>query len=368
MTVKGALAVRVTEIPRILAAFYGTKRTAYFRGQPGCGKTDLVHLAASEISASLATMGADSPEVAVYELHLASMSEVDIRGYLIPDDKGSSHFTSPVFASFVAKHPRGILFLDEFPQAPHEVQKAVAPLLLNGSIGEYTLPPAWMVVCAGNREEDNAGVNNMLSHVINRMSIIDVNPPDVDDWTAWAAAAGMSPEVVAFAKIEPGAVFGEPDLSAGDQPYCTPRSLHAMDAVAQRWPGGIGAMINDTAGLATIQGFIGAGATAGLRAVLTLTLTLPSYEDVIANPERVVIPEKPNEAYASLMMIALRAKEEHSGPVVKFIARFQPNFAVVGFSALLSRNPAFMREAALGEWVRANSTLVQKVAKYIRGK
>src|ERR1700754_676626 len=175
-------AISVTQIPRLIGAFYGSGRTVYLRGQPGCGKTDLVHDGARQITAAYREMNVENPELAVYELHLASMSEVDIRGYLIPNDNGEATFTRPVFANFVAKHPRGILFLDEFAQAPHEVQKAVAPLLLNGTIGEYKLPPEWMVVAAGNREDDNAGVNNMLSHVIKRISIVDVEPPEVDDW------------------------------------------------------------------------------------------------------------------------------------------------------------------------------------------
>lgn len=366
MSVKNTLSVRVTEIPRILSAFYGSQRTPYFRGQPGCGKTDLVHEAAADISASLKTLGAESPEVAVYELHLASMSEVDIRGYLIPTGNGDAAFTKPVFADYVAKHARGILFLDEFPQATHDVQKAVAPLILDGRIGDYQLPPSWMVVCAGNREEDNAGVNNMLSHVINRMSIIDVQPPEVDAWLMWAARKQVSPEVMAFAKIAPGCVFGTPDMAANDQPYCTPRSLHAMDNVAQRWPGGIQGMVADASGLATIQGFIGAGAMAELRGVLTMALKLPTYDEVVASPGKVKIPTAPNETYASLMMVALRAKIEHSAQVVQYITRFQPNMAVVGLAALISRDQSFTRERAVGDWLRANRELIQKLTEYIK--
>lgn len=368
MSIKNNLNIRVTEIPRILSAFYGSGRTPYFRGQPGCGKTDLVHQAAADISASLSAMGAQSPEVAVYELHLASMSEVDIRGYLIPGADGGAQFTKPVFADFAAKHPRGVLFLDEFPQATHDVQKAVAPLILDGRIGDYQLPKSWMVVCAGNREEDNAGVNNMLSHVINRMSIIDVLPPEVDDWVSWAASKNLSPEVIAFAKIVPSAVFGEPDLTANDQPYCTPRSLHAMDSVAQRWPGGIQGMVAEQSGLSVVQGFIGAGAMAELRGVLTLALKLPTYDEVIAAPGKVKIPEAPNETYASLMMVALRAKMEHGAQVVEYITRFQPNMAVVGLAALISREQGFTREARVGEWLRENRELVQKLTKYIRAR
>lgn len=365
MSRNALLAISVSDIPRVLRSFYGTSRTVYFRGQPGCGKTELVKQGANEIEVALRQNNVVQPEMAVHELHLASVSEVDIRGYLIPTEDGNARFTRPVFADFVDKHPRGILFLDEFAQATHEVQKAVAPLILEGRIGEYKLPASWMVVAAGNREQDNAGTNNLLGHVINRLSIVDVKPPEVDDWIMWAAEHELSPEVIAFAKICPAHVFGAPDLSANDQPYCTPRSLHALDDVAKRWHGGIAGMINDMAGLAVAQGFIGEGATAELRGVLNLAAKLPTYEEIVKDAEKAKVPAAANEQYAAVMMVAMRAKLADSAPVVTYLTRFQPNMAVVGLAALIKRNPSFTQERAMGQWIRDNRSVVQKLTQYI---
>lgn len=362
------LSIPVDDIPRVLLAFYGSGRMPYFRGQPGCGKTALVHEGAAQIADQLKAMKADAPDMAVYELHLASMSEVDIRGYLIPDSTGGAKFTRPVFADFFEKHPRGILFLDEFPQASHEVQKAVAPLMLDGVIGEYKLPASVMVVAAGNREEDGAGVNNMLSHVINRMAIIDVKPPSIDTWCAWGASMNLLPETLIFARTSPGTLMGSPDLSANDEPYCTPRSLHALDTVAQRWTGGLGAMLDSEAGMAVAAGFIGRGAAAELHGVLRLTSKLPTYEEVVANPAKVKIPDQPNEQYAALMMTALRAKLEHSGQVIEYLTRFNPNMAVVGLSALTSRDGQFTNDRRLMQWTIDNRPMLAKLRKYIGGR
>lgn len=368
-------AIRVTDIPRVLDSFYGSGRMPYFRGQPGCGKTDLVHQAARDITTRLANLTTPDPygPLHVYELHLASMSEVDVRGYLIPGavdpDTGKiqAQFTQPVFADVVKMHPRGILFLDEMPQATQEVQKAVAPLVLEGRIGDYQLPAGWMVVAAGNREEDNAGVNAMLSHLINRMSIIDVNPPEADDWIEWAARKGLSHEFLAFAKIKPSVLFGAPDLSANDQPYCTPRSMHALSDVSARWPGGIGGMVNDKVGMAVVEGFIGKGAMAELRGVINLYQKLPKFEEVIADPDKVAIPTEPDLAYAALMMVALRADgAKHLEQAIAYTTRFNPNFAVVGLCALVSRDMRFTHSKTLGTWIVANKTMMQKLGKYIQ--
>lgn len=364
-------AIRSTDIPTILKTFYGTRRVPYFRGQPGIGKTDLVHEGAKQITADWAARNAVDPngkpfQMAVYELHLASMSEVDIRGYLIPDGS-NARFTKPVFADVMESNPCGILFLDEFPQATHEVQKAVAPLLLDGRIGDWKMPAGWMVATAGNREDDNSGINSLLGHIINRLCILDVNPPELDAWVAWGVNHAISHEILTFAKIKPDTIFGKPNLKANDEPYCTPRSIHALDDVAKHWPNGISGLMQHKTGLAIADGLIGRGAAAELAAVVNLTIKLPTYEQVVADPHGTVIPTKPDETYAMLMSVALRAKQQDSGPVVDYLTRFDPNFAVVGLSALLNRGDAdFTSEPSMGTWIAKNKDLVMKMHKYIR--
>lgn len=359
------LSIKATDIPSVLMAFYGSKRTPYFVGSPGIGKTDLVHAAAAQISDWLTSIKDPYPTVTVVEQHLATMSEVDVRGYLIPQN-GEARFTKPPFAALVDTSPRGILFLDEFGQSTPEMQKAVAPLLLDGRIGEYVLPSGWMVVCAGNSTDDNAGANDLLSHVINRMCLINVKAPDVDDWLDWAAAKGIQPELMAFAKLRPATIFGKPDLSVNDKPYCTPRSVHALSDVAARWPGALQAMVNDNTGMAVVSGCVGQGAAAEIAGVVKMAMNLPSYEEVVASPDKVNVPKKPDEMYASLMMVAMRTKREDAEAVVKYMTRFDGNFAVVGLAAMLRRDTSLSKVQGIGDWIKNNKTLVQKLSRHIR--
>lgn len=368
MTAALDIAVEATRIPTILMAFYGSGRTPYFVGAPGIGKTDLVRQGADGITQWLRSPQVNDqfPELLVVEQHLATMSEVDVRGYLIPDGN-KAVFTEPPFASMVARSPRGILFLDEFGQASPEMQKAVAPLLLEGRIGDYKLPAGWMVVCAGNRTEDNAGANDLLSHIINRLCIVNVKPPHVDDWLDWAAGAAIEPELMAFAKLRPDVIFKQPDLSVNDKPYCTPRSVEALSRVASRWPGRLNGMVNDVqVGMPVISGWIGSGAAAELSGVVRMAMNLPTYEDIVANPDTITVPKKADEAYASLMMTAMRAQKSDGESVIKYISRFDANFGVVGMAALLRRDTEFSKCKGVGDWVRDNKQVVQKLSRYIR--
>ena len=45
---------------------------------------------------------------------------------------------------------RGVIFLDEVNRAQDDVQQAIFELVLDKSVGEYVLPPGWIVVAAGN--------------------------------------------------------------------------------------------------------------------------------------------------------------------------------------------------------------------------
>jgi hypothetical protein len=193
-----------------------------------------------------------------------------------------------------------------------------------------------------------------------------VKPPKVDDWLDWAATANIQPEIMAFAKLRPQVIFGKPDTSANDVAYCTPRSVHALSDVSHRWPGGLPEMVKTPQGMAVITGFIGKGAAAELHGVVNLAVNLPSYEQVVADPVNTAVPKKPDECYASLMMVAMRAQLPDADKIVQYLTRFDPNFSVVGLAALIRRDTQFSQTQGIGNWVRSNKDLVQKLSRHIR--
>lgn len=348
-----------SSIADLIPVFFRAKRVPYFVGRPGIAKTAMVREGALRLAAMV------NAPVLVRELHLASMSEVDVRGYLIPNGERAL-FTQPEFWAAVESCPHGILFLDEFGQASHEVQKAVAPLLLEGRIGEYKLPPGWMVACAGNSIEDNAGANSMLSHVLNRICYLPVGAPDVDEWVAWAVNEGLPPELIAMAKLRPDVVFESEVPSAPDTPYCTPRSVHALGDVAKAYPGGLTDMMATPGGLALAAGTVGEGAAAEIAGLVRTTLRLPSFDAVMAAPEVAPVPTELSEAYAMVMLVAVRAKgDEHKDSAATYLTRFPVNVALTGIVALIRRDKAFLHSKTFGKWVADNREVVAKFQKFI---
>jgi hypothetical protein len=358
-------------IPAVIRAFFVAQRTPIFVGKPGTAKTAFVNEAAKHELAEYFKIrdGLDDlPYVHVEVLHLASMSEVDIRGYLVPNgDKAV--FTKPVYWAAIEQHKYGILFLDEYMQSPHENQKATAPLLYEGCMGDYCLDKNnWMVVCAGNGTQDNAGANSLLSHVLNRVGYIEVEAPDVTGWTAWAAAQGMPAELIAFANIRSNIVFDGPLPAAENEPYCTVRSLETAGRLANAWPGGIkGLCDRNGIGRALLLGTVGKGATAEIAGVIETMGKLPSFEEICKAPDKAMVPTEPDMAYAAVMLVACRAEWQRDNDApMQYLTRFNPNLALVGLVALINRQSGYLQSGALGKWTRDNTPLLDKMRGYIK--
>ena len=348
------LSIRANKIAEAIPVYYMAKRVPLFLGPPGIAKTAFVRVGANTIG----------PDVVVRELHLASMSEVDVRGYLIPQGD-LAKFTAPEFWATVMQHPRGILFLDEFVQASHEVQKAVAPLILEGRIGEYVLPTGWSVALAGNNLDDGAGANTLLSHIVNRVQIINVTPPDVDEWAMWAINAGLPFELIAFAKALPHLVFNGAVPEEPNAPYCTPRSVHSMGDTANAFPGGLRSMVDSDLGMAMIQGAIGMGPAVELVQLVRNTINLPSFDDVVRNPGSTRVPTSPSEAYAMVMLCSVRAQVDTIESVMQYLERFQTNFSITGVISLIRRDKRLAQNKRMLAWVMANRDVLMKFNKYI---
>ncbi len=354
MNAKQTYAIKANQIADAIAVYYMAKRVPLFVGPPGIAKTAFVREGANFIG----------PDVVVRELHLASMSEVDIRGYLIPQGDYAK-FTKPEFWATVEQHPRGILFMDEFVQAPHEVQKAVAPLILEGRIGELQLPPGWSIVLAGNGLDDGAGANTLLSHIVNRVQIITTKAPDVDVWVSWAIAAGLPFEAIAFAKHRPDIVFNGELPSEPNEPFCTIRSLHSLCDVANAYPGGMRAMVDNDVGMAMINGSIGVGPASELIMMVRTAINLPSFEDVVRNQAGTRVPTSPSKAYSMVMLCSVRTEMESIEPVMEYLERFPINFSMTAIISLIRRNKMFAQNKRMLAWVMANKALLVKFNKYI---
>lgn len=354
------ITIKATEIPAVLQHCYAAGIAPLFVGKPGIGKTEITHQTAQALSLQYAE------QFGVHEMHLASYNECDVRGYLVPNGNDST-FTRPDFFRTVDQYKRGILFLDEFMQAEHAVQKAVAPLILERRVGEYELPAGWMVALAGNGIDDGAGANSLLTHITNRVMLIEVLPPDVDEWVIWAAKQELPPELIAFAKLRSHLVFESEIPKSDNTPYTTPRSLTRVGRLANSNNAKLIEMFGTATGTAMISGLIGQGTAVELKAACELTHKIPAFERMMAEPDTCPVPTALDEQYAAVMMVAVRAKaKDHLRAAGAYLMRFPVNIMLVGLIALINRDSGFLDSRDLMKWAMDNREMLGKFNKFIK--
>jgi len=118
-------------------------------GDPGLGKSDIAEAVADDLGWEM-----------VYA-DLATRDPADLGGMPWVTD-GRTVRCRP---DWLPTEGRGILFLDELPQAGLANLNIAATLIREHRIGEHRLPPTWMVTCAGNYQHNRAGTTTMPSHV-----------------------------------------------------------------------------------------------------------------------------------------------------------------------------------------------------------
>jgi hypothetical protein len=178
---------------------------------PGVGKSDIVRQAAQEAG------------LPVRSLLGTQIAPEDVSG--IPRIINERSVFCPPRILLPETPEPFCLFLDEFPAAGPDVQKALYALLLERRLGEHQLPEGTWVVAAGNRQEDRALVRQMSSALVNRAFLIHVRA-DVKEWLRWAQANGVRHDVISFIVFMPEALMRPVPNSPA--PFSTPRAWASL--------------------------------------------------------------------------------------------------------------------------------------------
>jgi len=314
---------------------------------PGVGKSEGVEQCAQELTQSL------QREVACNPFFLSTVESFDVRGFPLPftpeNGEPTMGFTK---APWVPEEGQdfGLLFLDEFRQATHDVQKPAAELLLNGRVGDSELPKGWMVIAASNREKDRSGVQRELAFITNRRMQIEIEA-HLGSWVEWAEKKGIHWAAIAFAKHQPQIAFSNkvPDKPG---PFATPRTLVQASYLIDELP--MELMTEATSGL------LGEGAAAQFIAFLRVAQEVPDYADIVRDPEGTKLPPKdrPDAQYATMQMVAHCMDGRTSPEAMTYLQRMPQEFQVAGLKGALRQHPQIANSKPFGEWMMKNKELM----------
>jgi len=184
-------------ITRLYEAGKGNGRvTLFLLGGSGIGKSYSVMAAAREIAAKLkkefvvynddiASNILSNPErYFVYtDFRLTECEPTDIIG--IPEKLptvGATRF-SPMLWARVMSQTAGILMLDELTNTPRDdVISEAYKLTFDRSAGFVKFHEDVMIISCGNRPEDSSIARMLPAPLVNRLLIINVDVPSVDEW------------------------------------------------------------------------------------------------------------------------------------------------------------------------------------------
>jgi hypothetical protein len=329
--------MRASNLFRTILAMHALRRPCLIEGAPGLGKTQIVQQAAKELG------------IGFIHCHAPTMQPED---FAIPapnaDRTGINFLVNTRFPMEGSDHPdEGILLIDELPQGDNAIQKTSANLIQEREIYGKRLKPGWTIMATGNRAQDRAGANRVLSHLSNRVTRIDFEP-HLEDWCTWAIDNGVDHTVVAFLRFKPNMLHAfDPQQTSSP----TPRA----------WTEGVSPVIGKVPAECEVEcfkGAVGEGAAAEFVGFLRIARELPNPDAVLLSPKEAEVPTKPATLYAISGAIAARATVDNFDAVATYAKRLPPEFMIMVFRDAVQRSKEIMYTRPFTEWAAKEGSKV----------
>ncbi|MEO0161890.1 MAG: MoxR family ATPase [candidate division WOR-3 bacterium] len=210
------------ELKEVIKRHFYHKIPLLILGHPGIGKSQITRETAEEL------------HVEFKDLRLSLLDPTDLRGFpYIDKEKNITRWAIPEFLP--NQDNGGILMLDEINLAPPAVQNAAYQLILDRQLGEYTLPPSWMIVAAGNLSLKEGYISQIRSALISRFSVVELNTPSAMEWiNEYAIPRKIDPRIIAYLYARPNAIYVESDNK--NQNFPNPRNWEKLSILIKDIP------------------------------------------------------------------------------------------------------------------------------------
>jgi len=282
-------------------------------------------------------------EVECNVLSLAQYDAGELAGWVVPSEDGETMERKR--PDWMPKDGKGILFLDELPQAPVANQNIAAQIVNERRVGAHHLPEGWVIVAAGNRMSDRAGTNNMPTHLRDRLMFLEIEA-DLEDAIAYLYSIGADERVCAFLRFRPEWLH-KFDRDANSCP--SPRSWERVSSILS-WN------LDPICLQEAIAGQVGRAATADFMGFLKLYDTVPDIDALIADPMGASLSDDPAVMYAICAALATRLNKSSAGSIIKYLKRIpQQEFSVFVIKDALNRNKDLKQVPAVREWIMSSA-------------
>ena len=295
----------------------GNTNTFLLRGQPGIGKSAILH-----------TLAAQMPDYLPCYIDVANLDLGDIGMPVIDRETMVTNYAPNARFGIGNNQTRPVLLmLDELGKASRPVLNMLLPVILEHRLGDVSLPTGSIVFSTTNLDTDGVG-DNIPSHAYNRMTELVIANPTGDEWFEWASDNDIAPEVMAFAKQTPEVFQCYTDMEPGDKnPYnFNPLTGNTRTFCSLRSLAGSSNLIKNrdllgAALLPALCGTIGAPAARMMEALINLSDELPQFDTIVARPDTTKIPDSVGALFILSFMLAGRVTAESMDAVMVYAKR-----------------------------------------------
>ena len=341
-----------------LISAVGHTTTVLAQGEMGIGKSSMLKMLQAKHPDHFVCYGdmttKDVGDFLIPKIRTIDGTEVTS---FIPNEEFGFHLNKPI-----------ILMLDEIGKAPKAVMNACLRLMLERKLGTYELPEGSIVFATTNLAQE--GIGDMLPpHARNRMSVVKVRKPSSEEWIEWALDNNITPEVLLTVKqfsqmLASFEDYNDPkdneyvyDPRTPRPAFVTPRSLNrASDIIKNSKHLGHDIMAH------ALKGTIGNRATYDMLTIVQLNDELPSWEEVIATPEKTKVPKSPSAVCMLVYSAIQRVEKDNLSPFMKYLGRLSKEQQGLFATTILRTN----KKGTVGtntefiKWATANNYLFSK--------
>jgi hypothetical protein len=280
--------LKISKAKSVIKAAIKANRPFFLWGSPGVGKTSAVQQVVDDLNVEVNKYNAepcnkDKPqrkwELVVVRAVL--LDPTDLRGIpsieTLPNGKKVCLWVPP---QFIPTDPdwRGVIFLDELPQAAVMSQSACLQLL-DRMVGDYKISPNARIGAAGNRSTDRAGASNLITPLLNRFAAHIEVRHDAEDWLDWAYNNDICGEIVTWINYKKDAL-NKFNPTANEKAFPTPRSWEMLSDMLKVFPKDGNTTPEEWKNISTAA--IGGAASIEFFTYLKIYRELPTIEQIIA--------------------------------------------------------------------------------------
>lgn len=347
-----------------LKKLYRSSVNLMLTGPAGCAKSTVVEMFAKKVM-----------EFGFVELILSQIEGVDARGIMVPkrNEDGTADTISTrtplrkLVLDEIARTGKqgGIIFLDEYYQAPTDVRKAFTGFLSTKPhrIGEWNLPEGWVIWGASNPPEWRAGTSKPMGHEPSRWTEVVISP-DPEAFSTWAYTAGVHHLYISYAEKFAHEVFKTDPPKDRGAPHQNSRSLiaahdfHTLGVTDNTLP-------TDALTQEIVAGSIGVAAAGMLMGFLKVQDVMPSPEEMLANPTTCKIPplERIDARYACMMQAVHYSSPEKNEALFAFVNRLDKELTLASIKHFIRKDPVSLNSPSIAAFIAANPESVMALAQ-----